>query len=135
MSWCVADWAPDRVDEHYRKDLAGQLGNLLARISTPKLWSRFPPELRSGTSLFYPPSSPTSASEDNKQLAARISDLPGTSLFVQSLSAGFDVADCCAKRSAEFERLMTAFEIPRALKAIFDVLADVSYHLPLSSKD
>lgn len=97
--WTDSDWAPDRVDEHYRKDLAGQLGNLLSRISNPKLWSRFPVGLRSGTGLFYPPQS--FKLERSKALADLISDLPD-----------------------EVDRSIKSFEIPKALKSIFQVLTE-----------
>ncbi|KAH9816403.1 hypothetical protein DFH28DRAFT_1159537 [Melampsora americana] len=97
--WNDTDWAPDRVDEHYRKDLAGQLGNLLSRISNPKLWSRFPIGLKSGTGLFYPPQS--FKLERSKALADLISNLPD-----------------------EVDRSMSSFEIPKALKVIFQVLTE-----------
>ncbi|KAG0147646.1 hypothetical protein CROQUDRAFT_42511 [Cronartium quercuum f. sp. fusiforme G11] len=101
--WNDTDWAPERVTEHYRKELAGQLGNLLSRISAPRLWSRFPPGLRSGTGLFYPPSNEELVSERRCVMSDRIEQLPD-----------------------EVERLMGAFEIPKALKSIFDVLTDAN---------
>lgn len=96
----MIDWAPERVAEHYRKELGGQLGNLLSRISTPKLWNRFPSGLRSGTGVFYPPPKiwhrlpdglksitgviyPFSKRQDVMMLYDRIEQLPGESRLLR----------------------------------------------------
>ncbi|EHS64831.1 methionyl-tRNA synthetase [Puccinia graminis f. sp. tritici CRL 75-36-700-3] len=97
--WGDSDWAPNRLDEHYRKDLLGQLGNLLARISAPKLWNRLPPGRRSGASILFPPGSKTEI-EGADSLQRLLLQLPG-----------------------ELDGHMKSFEIPKALKSIFDVLA------------
>ncbi|KAI7938736.1 hypothetical protein MJO28_014315 [Puccinia striiformis f. sp. tritici] len=97
--WGDSDWAPNRLDEHYRKDLLGQLGNLLARISAPKLWNKLPPGRRSGASILFPPSYQT--------------QLQGSDLL-QKLLRGLP---------NELDDHMNSFEIPKALKSIFDVLA------------
>ncbi|PLW06158.1 hypothetical protein PCANC_02710 [Puccinia coronata f. sp. avenae] len=97
--WGDSDWAPDRLDEHYRKDLLGQLGNLLARISAPKLWNRLPPGRRSGASILFPPGSEAKL-EGAEPLQKLLRQLPN-----------------------ELDGHMRTFEIPKALKSIFDVLA------------
>ncbi|PLW27626.1 hypothetical protein PCASD_21164 [Puccinia coronata f. sp. avenae] len=55
LLWGDSDWAPDRLDGHYRKDLLGQLGNLLARILAPKLWNQLPSGRCLGASILFPP--------------------------------------------------------------------------------
>jgi len=97
--WGDSDWAPNRLDEHYRKDLLGQLGNLLARISAPKLWNRLPPGRRSGASILFPPASNT------------------------QLEGAEALQDVLRQLPDELDNHMRAFEIPKALKSIFDVLA------------
>ncbi|MBW0509178.1 hypothetical protein O181_048893 [Austropuccinia psidii MF-1] len=101
--WGDTDWAPDRLGEHYRKDLGGQLGNLLGRISASKLWSRLPPGRRSGASLFYPPDPTMCTLEGAHHLRKQLEEVPNL-----------------------FANHMQAYEIPKALKAIFDVLTETN---------
>lgn len=103
--WGDADWAPDRLDEHYRKELLGQLGNLLSRISTPKLWNKLPPGRRSGGSILFPPDSQSSI-QGSQELENQLKQLPN-----------------------ELDNHMKAFEIPKALKSIFDVLTGANRFL------
>ncbi|KAI8460057.1 tRNA synthetases class I (M)-domain-containing protein [Phakopsora pachyrhizi] len=96
------DWAPDRLDEHYRKDLSGQLGNLLGRISAPKLWGRLPPGRKSGTALFSPPETCRRNPEMLK------------------------LYDLLAHAPDRFALSMDALEVPKALKEVFDVLSEAN---------
>lgn len=98
-----ADWSAQELERFYRKDLAGQLGNLLSRLQAPKLIARLPaPE-----ALF---TRPAAVEPEDEALVRMLEDLP-----------------------AEFERNMEQLEVHRALAVAFEALYEANRHLQLLS--
>lgn len=98
-----ADYSAAEVDKFYRKDLAGQMGNLLSRLSAKKLIARLP----SPDALYTQPATVTS---DDAKLLELLSSL-----------------------SVQFDHHMSTFEVQKALAAAFDVLTEANKHLQLIS--
>lgn len=68
----VADYSPVEIELFYRKFLAGQMGNLVARISNAKIIARLP----SPEALYTPPAT---IEKEDEELVAAIRALPGSS--------------------------------------------------------
>jgi methionyl-tRNA synthetase len=106
-----ADYAATEIERFYRKDLAGQMGNLLSRIANKKLIKK----LESPEFLY---TLPTELQEEDTELLKLMEDLPGASLFLVALDGLLTFFSL----SATFANHLTSFEIHRALAAVFDVL-------------
>lgn len=115
-----AAWSAERIDEHYRKDLAGQIGNLLMRISSRKLWDRMPSGYRDGRGLFIQPDEFNDWPAQDRDIRVLIQSLP--SRQGPSGAAARGLTPFSAER---YEALMSEFEIPRAVAAVCDVVAEV----------
>ncbi|KAL8293018.1 hypothetical protein RQP46_000712 [Phenoliferia psychrophenolica] len=94
-----ADYSASEVERFYKKDLAGQFGNLLLRVSNKKLLAK----LSSPEALYSTPANRDPADQE---------------LFT-SLDGLADV----------FEGHMANFEVHRAVASVFDVLTDANRHL------
>jgi len=98
-----ADYSAAEVDKFYRKELAGQMGNLLSRLSAKKLIARLP----SPEALY---TQPATVAPDDERLAKLLINLPD-----------------------QFDAHMAQFEVQRALVAAFDVLNEANKHLQVLS--
>ncbi|GAA6063929.1 hypothetical protein JCM10212_004788 [Sporobolomyces blumeae] len=98
-----ADWHAGEVERFYRKDLAGQMGNLLNRVSNKKLVRKLDDEPALWTE-------PQEWLEDDRELVKLLNELPDA--FAQHLST---------------------FEVHRALALVFDALAASNRHVQLLS--
>lgn len=67
----VVDYSAEEIETFYRKHLAGQMGNLLLRISNEKLVNRLP----SPDALY---TAPTVINPEDERLVAMLKELPGT---------------------------------------------------------
>ncbi|GAA5877533.1 hypothetical protein JCM8547_000181 [Rhodosporidiobolus lusitaniae] len=98
-----ADYSATEIERFYRKDLAGQMGNLLNRIANKKLLKKLDkPE------LIY--TMPTELEEEDAELLKMLEELPTT-----------------------FSSHIATFEVHRALSAVFDVLSTSNKHVQLLS--
>ena len=88
-----ADYAPALLEEHKRKFLQGQLGNLLSRVLAPKIQARL-----TGAGLLL--ARPTHWAEAEKRLIHACTQLPPI-----------------------FDAHMQAYEPSKAIQAVFDVIA------------
>ncbi|GAA5989184.1 hypothetical protein JCM10908_001196 [Rhodotorula pacifica] len=94
-----ADYSAAEIERFYRKDLAGQMGNLLARVTAKKLTKKLAvPE------MMY--TMPEKLGEEDKTLVKLLEELPDT-----------------------FDRHLASFEVHRALAAVFDALAEANRHV------
>lgn len=91
-----ADYAPALVEEHKRKFLQGQLGNLLSRVLAPKIQARLSEH---GATLTQP------------------EGLEG---------ADAALLTACARLPDAFDTHMQAFEAAKAIGAVFDVIAQTN---------
>ncbi|CEQ42723.1 SPOSA6832_04578, partial [Sporobolomyces salmonicolor] len=94
-----ADYSAAEIERFYRKDLAGQMGNLLNRVTTTKLTKKL-----ESPALMY--TLPSSLEAEDEPLLKMLRDLP------ESFSAH-----------------LSSFEIHRALSCVFDVLAESNRHV------
>ncbi|BGP54040.1 hypothetical protein JCM8202_003039 [Rhodotorula sphaerocarpa] len=94
-----ADYSAAEIERFYRKDLAGQMGNLLNRVTTKKLTKKL-----ESPELMY--TLPEKLEEEDAKLFALLEELPRL-----------------------FDQHLTAFEIHRALAAVFDALAEANRHV------
>lgn len=69
----IADYSASEIERFYRKDLAGQMGNLLSRVTAKKLAKKL-----DARELMY--TMPTQLEKDDEALLALLQDLPGASL-------------------------------------------------------
>lgn len=90
-----ADYSEAQLQEFQRKYLQGQLGNLLSRVLAPKIQARLVAHAASDAALAAP-----QLVEDDVALTSAIAALP-----------------------SRFDAHMDAFELSRALQAVFEVLA------------
>ncbi|GAA6026859.1 hypothetical protein JCM8097_005913 [Rhodosporidiobolus ruineniae] len=98
-----ADYSATEIERFYRKDLAGQMGNLLNRITNKKLLKKLEtPE------MLY--TLPGTLEKEDEELLKMLEDLPAT-----------------------FSAHLSSFEVHRALSAAFDVLAASNKHVQLLS--
>ncbi|GJN88419.1 hypothetical protein Rhopal_001385-T1 [Rhodotorula paludigena] len=98
-----ADYSATEIERFYRKDLAGQMGNLLNRVTTKKLLKKLEtPEL-----LW---TLPTQLEKEDETLIKLLELLPTT-----------------------FDRHLASFEVHRAIAAVFDALAESNRHVQLLS--
>ncbi|POY74433.1 putative Methionine--tRNA ligase [Rhodotorula taiwanensis] len=94
-----ADYSAAEIERFYRKDLAGQMGNLLNRVTTKKLTKKL-----ESADLMH--TMPSQLEDADKTLVKLLEDLPAT-----------------------FEEQLSAFEIHKALAAVFDALAEANRHV------
>ncbi|KAG0666651.1 methionyl-tRNA synthetase [Rhodotorula mucilaginosa] len=94
-----ADYSAAEIERFYRKDLAGQMGNLLARVTAKKLTKKL-----DAPELMY--TMPEKLEAEDAQLVKLLEELP-------------DV----------FEQHLSSFEVYRALAAVFDALAEANRHV------
>ncbi|GAA5829517.1 hypothetical protein JCM11251_000186 [Rhodosporidiobolus azoricus] len=94
-----ADYSATEIERFYRKDLAGQMGNLLSRIANKKLLKKL-----TSPDLLY--TLPTKLEPEDQELLKFLEDLPTT-----------------------FASHIDSFEIHRALSSAFDVLSLANKHL------
>lgn len=95
----VQDWSNRQVRKHYQRELSGSLGNLLSRITAPKLVARLPqidlvPRGSSDLAEVHP---------EDKALHKLLDGLPGL-----------------------VEEYMNNFQTGRVLEAVVDCLNEVS---------
>ncbi|GAA5890299.1 hypothetical protein JCM6882_008787 [Rhodosporidiobolus microsporus] len=96
-----ADYSATEIERFYRKDLAGQMGNLLSRIANKKLLKKLEsPELLNTL--------PSQLEAEDQELLKMLEELPST-----------------------FAAHLDSFEVHRALAAAFDVLSAANKHLQL----
>lgn len=118
-----SDYSATEIERFYRKDLAGQMGNLLNRVTTKKLLKKLAsPEL-----LWTPPSQ---VEKEDETLIKLLEELPGAQTRRDPL--------CPAPHSrltpaATFDRHLASFEVHRAIAAVFDALAESNRHVQLLS--
>ncbi|GAA6048916.1 hypothetical protein JCM3770_007117 [Rhodotorula araucariae] len=98
-----ADYSATEIERFYRKDLAGQMGNLLNRVTTKKLTKK----LEAAELMF---TMPTALEKEDETLLGLLEELPAT-----------------------FDRHLASFEVHRALGAVFDALAESNRHVQLLS--
>ncbi|GAA5907951.1 hypothetical protein JCM5296_000769 [Sporobolomyces johnsonii] len=96
-----ADYSAVEIERFYRKDLAGQMGNLLNRVTTKKLTNKL-----ESPELMYTLPSPSSLEAEDEPLLKMLRDLPES-----------------------FSTHLSSFEIHRALSSVFDVLAESNRHV------
>ncbi|GAA6001086.1 hypothetical protein JCM10207_007406 [Rhodosporidiobolus poonsookiae] len=94
-----ADYSATEIERFYRKDLAGQMGNLVNRIANKKLLKKLP----SPEALY---TMPQTVGEEDRELVKLLEELPAT-----------------------FDTHLSSFEVHRALAAVFDVLAASNRHV------
>ncbi|KAM0753656.1 methionyl-tRNA synthetase [Meredithblackwellia eburnea MCA 4105] len=87
-----SDYSAAEIERFYRKDLVGQLGNLLSRVSNKKLLKKLP-----SPASFY--TTPSSIHPDDQELAESLNNLTG-----------------------RIEAHIDTFEVDRAIAAVFDAL-------------
>ncbi|TNY18108.1 methionyl-tRNA synthetase [Rhodotorula diobovata] len=98
-----ADYSASEIERFYRKDLSGQMGNLLNRVTTKKLTKKLEsPELMC--------TMPTTLEKEDETLVKLLEDLP-----------------------AAFDGHLASFDVHRALSAVFDALAESNRHVQLLS--
>ncbi|BGP14022.1 hypothetical protein JCM10213_005607 [Rhodosporidiobolus nylandii] len=98
-----ADYSAVEIERFYRKDLAGQMGNLLNRIANKKLLKKL-----EAPELLY--TLPAELGAEDEGLKKMLEELPAT-----------------------FDGHLRSFEIHRALSACFDVLSESNKHVQLLS--
>ncbi|ORY55326.1 methionyl-tRNA synthetase [Leucosporidium creatinivorum] len=96
-----ADYSATEIEAFYKKSLAGQMGNLLSRISNKKLIE----QLSSPAAIY---TAPTVVEPEDERLVELLTALPTT-----------------------FDEHMATFDVHRALASVFDVLAEANRHIQL----
>lgn len=93
------DWSSNQVRKHYQRELAGSLGNLLFRITAPRLVARLPPvDLTLRPSVIF-----NEVHSDDASINQSLKQLPSI-----------------------VDRYMENFQIGRVLEAVVDCLNEVS---------
>ncbi|GAA5970087.1 hypothetical protein JCM11641_000262 [Rhodosporidiobolus odoratus] len=98
-----ADYSATEIERFYRKDLAGQMGNLLSRIANKKLLKK----LETPEALY---TLPTDLKKEDEELLKILEELPTT-----------------------FDAHLRSFDVHRALSSVFDVLSEANKHVQLLS--
>ncbi|GAA5953900.1 hypothetical protein JCM3765_000684 [Sporobolomyces pararoseus] len=94
-----ADYSEAEIERFYKKELAGQMGNLLARVTGKKMIKKLGDE-----KLMF--TAPGKFEQEDQELVGLLEELP-----------------------ASFEQNLSTFEIHRALSLLFDTLAAANRHI------
>ncbi|GAA6021809.1 hypothetical protein JCM11491_003884 [Sporobolomyces phaffii] len=94
-----ADYAEAEIERFYKKELAGQMGNLLARVTGKKMVAKLGDE-----ALMY--TAPGEFGSEDQELVGLLRDLPDA-----------------------FAHHLATFEVHRALSLVFDALAAANRHI------
>ncbi|KAM0792527.1 hypothetical protein ACM66B_005196 [Microbotryomycetes sp. NB124-2] len=94
-----ADYSANEIEGFYRKQLAGQLGNLLSRISNDKLVGK----LQKGTKVT---DRPERVEREDEKIFEMLKELPES-----------------------FDSHMSSFEVHKALSTVFDTIAESNKHI------
>ncbi|KAB5594508.1 Methionyl-tRNA synthetase [Ceratobasidium theobromae] len=96
------DWSSNQVRKHYQRELAGSLGNLLFRITAPRLVARLPPvDLTLRPSVIF-----NEVHSDDASINQSLKQLPSI-----------------------VDRYMENFQIGRVLEAVVDCLNEANRHI------
>jgi methionyl-tRNA synthetase len=114
-----ADYSEGEIERFYKKELAGQMGNLLARVTGKKMVKKLGDErlMFTGPDMFE---------LEDEELVGLLKELPGKPNEFRNVSESQLIRSFLVDAFAQH---LSTFEIHRSLSLLFDALAAANRHI------